>query len=91
MKEIEKALSDQRLKGYIKYKEDIHDLDIILSRYKTNLKISESLYPSLHIVEVTFRNYVYFALKNLLGETWLYPDHVSSNFKLRDKEKETVS
>ena len=91
MKEIEKALSNQRLKGYVKHKDDIYDLNIMLSRYKTNLKVSESLYPALHIVEVTFRNYVYLALKDLLGETWIYPDYVNSNFKLRDREKETVS
>ncbi len=91
MKEIEKALSNQRLKSYLRPKDGIYDLDVVLSRYKTNLKISESLYPSLHIVEVTFRNHVHFALKNLLGENWLYPGYISSNFKLRDKERETVS
>lgn len=54
MAAVKSALSDQRLKTY---RFDEHEADeIVLARYRWNLALGRSFYPSIGLLEVTLRN-----------------------------------
>ncbi len=63
------TLSTERLQSFIQNETDT--LDIILERYKNNIRISQALYPELSILEVTLRNAINSTLCKHISETWL--------------------
>lgn len=81
MESNEKSLSKQRLEKYLK--SNVFNIEEALQNYRFNIEISEALYPSLHILEVTLRNHINDSLTNTYGNNWLTPTF--SEF--RDSEK----
>jgi hypothetical protein len=68
------AISENRLTPYHPKIESVNDLTCY-GRYLWNTALSESLYPSLHGLEVTLRNNIHNAITQELGqENWF--DHI---------------
>ena len=63
------TLSIERLKSFIQSEDDI--IEVVLERYKNNIRISQALYPELSILEVTLRNAIHSTLCNCISQTWL--------------------
>ena len=59
--------------------------DILLEKYIYNLKVSESLYPALSLLEVTLRNKICYAIETLICKDWLINELNHQNL-LFDKE-----
>ena len=69
LKPYASTLSVERL---LSFKVDDNDtVDTLIQRYKTNLRISQALYPELSTLEVTLRNAIDTMLKTCISETWL--------------------
>lgn len=71
-KEMEKykaTISMERLSAFIY--SDVDNIDDIITRYQDNIKISQSLYPELSVLEITLRNTIDTAFKTQFGEEWL--------------------
>lgn len=87
---IKKTLSSQRLESYG------HPNDnpfLILDNYVKNIKLCESLYPCLHLLEVSLRNHLHQAISNFVkDDQWLqkfsYLDEKETY--LDEKEKRVV-
>ena len=78
--ELIETITPVRLKAY---GEDSND--ILLEKYIYNLKISESLYPALSLLEVTLRNKICYAIEALICKDWLINELNQQNL-LFDKE-----
>ena len=77
------TLSIERL---LSFKTNDNDtIDLLLQRYKTNLRISQALYPELSTLEITLRNAIDTMLKTCISETWL-EDEVKQQHILTDHE-----
>ena len=59
--------------------------DILLEKYIYNLKVSESLYPALSLLEVTLRNKICYAIETLICKDWLI-NELNQQDLLLDKE-----
>lgn len=79
---MDKSLSLQRLS---KYKAP-HDTDpaAAIERYKWNIKLSQSLYPCLSLVEVALRNHLDMGVTAKFGSDWL----TNGSVLLKDQEKQ---
>ena len=70
--ELEKFASTISVERLLSFKQSDDDtIDILLERYKTNVRISQALYPELSALEVTLRNAIDTMLKSCISETWL--------------------
>ena len=78
--ELIDTITPVRLKAY---GEDSND--ILLEKYIYNLKVSESLYPALSLLEVTLRNKICYAIEILICKDWLINELNHQNL-LFDKE-----
>jgi hypothetical protein len=67
--ELEKTLSEERLAPFRRSPEE-READVI-ARYLWNIALSESLYPALHLVEVSLRNRINDAASQSWGPGWL--------------------
>jgi abortive infection bacteriophage resistance protein len=65
---LEQALSTERLHKYDMWASG--DRDTALKLYALNLSISEALYTSLHMLEITLRNAVHNRMSALHGPLW---------------------
>lgn len=82
---VKTAVSQERLEAY-RLKGD-SDLDL-LTRYNWNICASEALYPSLHNLEVAFRNSLHSAISAKYGTAnWMWSDPPVS----RQEEKDQVA
>lgn len=59
--------------------------DILLEKYVYNLKLSESFYPALSLLEITLRNRICNAIDKLICNNWLIQELNKQNI-LTDKE-----
>jgi hypothetical protein len=66
---MENTLSKQRLNSYLREGES--NLENAIGRYKWNIKLSQSLYPSLSLVEVALRNHLDMGLSEQFGSDWI--------------------
>lgn len=83
LKKYEAIYSVERLSSFIYSDNDtIEDIKI---RYNCNVKISQTLYPELCILEVILRNAINTALKSKISETWL-EDEIRHNTLLKDDD-----
>lgn len=83
LKPYASTLSVERL---LSFKVDDNDtIDTLIQRYKTNLRISQALYPELSTLEVTLRNAIDTMLKTCISETWL-EDEIKQKRILTDHE-----
>ncbi len=83
LEQFRNTLSIERLKSFIQDEDDT--LNIILERYKNNIRISQSLYPELSILEVTLRNAINSTLCQHISKTWL-EDEIKEQKILADQE-----
>ena len=84
--ELEKYASTLSVERLLSFKTDDNDtVDMLIQRYKTNLLISQALYPELSTLEVTLRNAIDTMLKNCISETWL-EDEIKQQRLLTDHE-----
>ncbi|MEH2257742.1 Abi family protein [Nostoc sp.] len=67
-KDICTIFSEPRLATYLKAAN--HDEQQALELYKLNLRLSESIYPTLCILEITLRNRISGVLVKHYGDTW---------------------
>lgn len=84
--ELEKyasTISVERLRSFIQSEEDT--LDIILERYRNNIRISQALYPELSILEVTLRNAINLTFCKHISETWI-EDEIQQQKILAEQE-----
>lgn len=65
----EKHLSKQRLDSFIDAADPSPQRTLV--RYKANVLICESLYPTLHVVEVVLRNHIFSGIAIKKGVNWL--------------------
>lgn len=88
---LESVLSSPRLGAY-----RLHPTDtprILVGRYRWNVALCGALYPTIHYLEVTFRNRVHCALTNHFGTSawydvappWLHPRELA---KIADTRRE---
>lgn len=78
--ELIETITPVRLKAY-----GYESNDILLEKYIYNLKVSESLYPALSLLEVTLRNKICYAIESLICKDWLINELNQQNL-LFDKE-----
>ena len=78
--ELIETITPVRLKAY---GDDSND--ILLEKYIYNLKVSESLYPALSLLEVTLRNKICYAIETLICKDWLI-NELNHQKLLLDKE-----
>jgi hypothetical protein len=63
-------LSSERLEAFqCKDKDSENE---VIARYLWNIALCESLYPSIHLLEVTLRNRIHQVLSPYFGEDWLF-------------------
>ena len=80
LKPYASTLSVERL---LSFKVDDNDtIDPLIHRYKTNLRISQALYPELSTLEVTLRNAIDTMLRSCISETWLGDEIKQQNILL---------
>ena len=75
LKNIKQAISAPRLSGFVE-QSDTSDSKSV-ERYKWNILLSESLYTSLHIFEISFRNRIHNLATIHWGNDWLLNGNVS--------------
>ena len=83
--ELIDTITPVRLKAY---GEDSND--ILLEKYIYNLKVSESLYPALSLLEVTLRNKICYAIESLICKDWLIKELNHQNLLLDKEYKKLV-
>lgn len=87
LKRYTNTLSVERL---LSFKVDENDtIDMLIQRYKTNLRISQALYPELSTLEITLRNAIDSMLKSCISQTWL-EDEIRQQKILTDHEHEML-
>lgn len=64
--------------------------NILLEKYIYNLKVSESLYPALSLLEVTLRNKICYAIEALICKDWLINELNQQNLLLDKEYKKLV-
>ena len=70
--ELEKYASTLSIERLLSFKQSDNDtIDVLIDRYKNNLRISQALYPELSTLEITLRNAIDTMLKGCISETWL--------------------
>ena len=83
LKKYASTISVERL---LSFKKDDNDtIDVLIQRYKINLRISQALYPELSTLEITLRNAIDTMLKTCISETWL-EDEIKQQHILSDHE-----
>lgn len=71
-KELKKYASTLSVERLLSFKHSDDDtIEVLIDRYKTNLRISQALYPELSTLEVTLRNAIDTMLKSCISESWL--------------------
>ena len=83
--ELIDTITPVRLKAY-----GYESNDILLEKYIYNLKISESLYPALSLLEVTLRNKICYAIETLICKDWLIKELNQQNLLLDKEYKKLV-
>lgn len=83
--ELIATITPVRLKAY-----GYESNDILLEKYIYNLKISESLYPALSLLEVTLRNKICYAIETLICKDWLINELNHQNLLLDKEYKKLV-
>lgn len=63
------TLSIERLRSFFQSEDET--IEVVLDRYKNNIRISQALYPELSILEVTLRNAINSTLSKCISQTWL--------------------
>lgn len=61
----------------------------ILENYAYNIKLAESLYPALNLLEVTLRNNICYAIESLIKKEWLISEYSNQQI-LGNKEYQKV-
>ena len=86
IKELRKFSSTLSAERLLSFKQSDDDtIEVLIDRYKTNLRISQALYPELSTLEVTLRNTIDTMLKTCISETWL-EDEIHQQKILLDHE-----
>ena len=80
-------ISIERLKSFVYQQDD--NINDVIARYADNIKISQSLYPELAVLEVSLRNAVDTALKSFISENWI-EDEVKNNVWLDTYDYNTL-
>ncbi len=83
IKKYGSTIGAERLKSFIYNENDT--LDIVIERYKNNIKVSQALYPELSILEVTLRNAIDTMLKTNVSANWI-EDEVQKRSLLLENE-----
>ena len=83
LKKFSSTLSVERLLSFRQSDDDTKE--ILIERYKTNLRISQAFYPELSTLEITLRNAIDTMLKSCISETWL-EDEIQQQKILTDQE-----
>lgn len=83
--ELIDTITPVRLKAY-----GYESNDILLEKYIYNLKVSESLYPALSLLEVTLRNKICYAIETLICKDWLIKELNHQNLLLDKEYKKLV-
>lgn len=83
LKKFSSTLSVERLLSFRQSDDDT--IEILIERYKTNLRISQAFYPELSTLEITLRNAIDTMLKSCISETWL-EDEIQQQKILTDQE-----
>lgn len=83
LEQFKNTLSIERIRSFIQSESDT--LDVVLERYKNNIRISQALYPELSILEVTLRNAINSTLCKHISNTWL-EDEINQQKILQDQE-----
>ena len=81
--ELERSLSSNRLEPYLNQSAQ-PDMDMALATYLWNLALCESLYPSMHGIEVSLRNSIHDTASSHFGNEFWFTRH------LVGREKETI-
>lgn len=81
--ELQRALSTSRLEPYLSQSTQ-RDVDVALAPYLWNLALCESLYPSLHGIEVSLRNSIHDTASIKFSNEFWFTSH------LVGREKETI-
>jgi hypothetical protein len=76
LKELSKyqsTISIERLMSFVLPEENPQNitLDVLITRYKDNVLISQAFYPVLSVLEITLRNSIDTMLKIKFGENWI--------------------
>lgn len=69
--EVFRVLSKERIKGYLKPKEDPEDYHTAIARYYWNILLSRSFYRPLHLFEVSLRNLLDKIICQDFSDSWL--------------------
>lgn len=72
-----RTTSESRLNSFKLTKTDTQD--VLYRRYIDNIKLSEALYPSLSLLEVTLRNSIDYAIETLIKPNWLFEEISKQN------------
>jgi len=81
---IIKALSTVRLQPYLR--EANGQIDNAMKIYQLNLQLCATLYPSLHIFEITFRNQMNRALQDKYGRNW----YEGGSFNIQQRAQQSI-
>ncbi|MDE2778985.1 MAG: hypothetical protein OXI91_04820 [Chloroflexota bacterium] len=81
--DLQRALSGNRLEPYLSQSTQ-RDTDVALATYLWNLALCESLYPSLHGIEVSLRNSIHDTASRKFGNEFWFTSH------LVGREKENI-
>lgn len=87
LKKYASTLSVERLLSF--KKNDNDTVEMLIQRYKTNLRISQALYPELSTLEVTLRNAIDTMLKSCISQTWL-EDEIKQQHILTNHEHDKL-
>ncbi|MCM1264875.1 MAG: hypothetical protein NC200_01630 [Candidatus Gastranaerophilales bacterium] len=89
-KELQKYASTLSIERLLSLKHSDEDsIELLIERYKTNLCISQALYPELSTLEVTLRNAIDTMLMTCISPTWL-EDEVKQQKILSNHEYEML-
>lgn len=72
-----RTISESRLSSFKLTETDTQD--VLCRRYIDNIRLSESLYPSLSLLEVALRNAIDFAIETLIKQNWLFEEVKAQN------------
>jgi len=84
-KEFIDIISKERLNSYCITSKD--DFSILLENYIYNIKISETFYPILSILEIGLRNRINNAIEALIRPTWLLLELKSPSLLLQNEHE----
>ena len=73
--ELRRALSPSRLEPYLSQGAE-RDMEVALATYLWNLALCESLYPSLHGIEVALRNSIHDAASEKFSNEFWFTSHL---------------